>query len=315
MSEVLERRHAAFYARSSGVSERVAERDIVLTYVLRILSDSILPRLAFKGGTCLKKMYFGKTGRFSMDLDFTTASIKLEELKNELKQLLHKKASYGLDFKIIDENLSPESYLAVVEYAHNWNPSSDFEFQVSYRELPVLPAVELPLSTEMYFRFCEFQSFSVKCMQKEELLAEKIRAAFQRIRSMDLYDLYLFSKRPYDKDTVKTLAVIKCWNARDPFNSETLLSRVANADYDWDDLQRLVRKGSLPSQEDVIKTVLKDYAFLKELDEPLPTIVEDSKAHRESELVARLVSNLKVAAHAPANKKQNKKEDSSKNPK
>jgi len=296
---VLERKHVAFYARSSRVSERVAERDIVLTYMLRILSDSILPQLAFKGGTCLKKVYFGKTGRFSMDLDFTSAGIRLQELRNQLKGLLHKKTSYGLDFKIVDENVSSESYLTVVEYAHAWNRGSDFEFEVSYREQPALPIVELPLSNEVYFRFCEFQSFSVRCMQREELLAEKIRAAFQRIRSRDLYDLYLFTKRPYDKDSVKTLVVIKCWNARDPFNPEVLLDRVANADYDWDDLQRLARKGSLPPQDDLIKTVLKDYAFLEDLDERLLKIVEDSKAHRESGLVAGLLSNLKARSRKP----------------
>jgi len=289
---MLERKHVVFYARSSGVSERVAERDIVLTYVLRILSDSILSQLAFKGGTCLKKMHFGKTGRFSLDLDFTSTSIKLEELRNELKQSLHNKTSYEIDFKIVDENVGSESYLAVVKYAHAWNLGSEFELQVSYREKPVLPTVELLLSNEMYFKFCEFQSFPVNCMQKEELLAEKIRAAFQRIRSRDLYDLYLFTKRHYDKDTVKTLVIIKCWNTRDPFNPEVLLGRVVNADYDWDELQRLVRKGSLPSQKAVIKTVLKDYAFLEDLDEQLLKIVEDSKAHRENGLVTKLLSNL-----------------------
>jgi len=293
---VLERKHVTFYARSSRVSERAAERDIVLTYVLRILSHSILPQLAFKGGTCLKKTYFGKTGRFSMDLDFTNISTKLEELRDKFKQSLHNKTDYGLDFKIIDENVSLESYLAVVEYAHAWNSGSEFELQVSYREHPVLPTAELLLTNEMYFKFCEFQSFPVRCMQKEELLAEKIRAAFQRVRSRDLYDLYLFTKRHYNKDIVKTLVVIKCWNVRDPFNPKVLLSRVANADYNWDDLQRLVRKGSLPSQEAVIKAVLKDYAFLEDLDKQLFKIVEDSKAHRENGLVAKLLTDLTRAA-------------------
>ena len=295
---MLERKHVAFYARSSRVREEVAEREIILTYVLRILSDSILPQLAFKGGTCLKKMYFGKTGRFSMDLDFTSVSIKLEELRNKLKRSLHNKTVYGIDFKIIEENVGSESYLAVVRYAHAWNPGSEFELQVSYREQPVLPTVELPLFEEMYFKFCEFQSFSVGCMQKEELLAEKIRAAFQRVRSRDLYDLYLFAKRHFDKDVVKTLAVIKCWSARDPFNPEVLLNRVVKADYDWEDLQRLVRRGSLPSQEDVLKTVLKNYAFLKDLNELLLKIVGDSKAHGENELVARLLSDLRARKNA-----------------
>lgn len=295
---MLKRKHVAFYARSSKVREEVAERDIILTYVLRILSDSILPQVAFKGGTCLKKTYFGKTGRFSMDLDFTSISVKLEDLRNKLKQSLHNKTVYGIDFKIIEENVGTESYLAVVRYAHAWNPGSELELQVSYREQPLLPTVELPLIKEMYFKFCEFQNFSVKCMLKDELLAEKIRAAFQRVRSRDLYDLYLFTKRHYDKDIVKTLAVIKCWNARDPFNPEVLLDRVAKADYDWEDLQRLVRKGSLPSQGDVLKRVLKNYAFLEDLNAPLLKIIEDSKAHSKNELVASLLSDLRARKNA-----------------
>jgi len=295
---MLERKHINFYARSSQVREEIAERDITLTYVLHILSESILSQLAFKGGTCLKKTYFGKTGRFSMDLDFTSLNIPLEELRNKLQQSLHNKSYYGIDFEITDENVGSESYLAVLNYKHEWNPGSEFELQVSYREQPILPIEKLPLIEEMYFKFCEFQSFPVKCLQKDELLAEKIRAAFQRIRSRDLYDLYLFSKRPYNKDIVKTLAVIKCWNARDPFNPEMLLDRVAKADYNWEDLQRLVQKGMLPSQKNIINRVLKDYAFLKDLNDPLPKIIEDSKAHREKELVTKVLSNLHTNKNA-----------------
>jgi predicted nucleotidyltransferase component of viral defense system len=289
---MLERKHVNFYARSSKVREDIAERDIALTYVLHILSGTILPQLAFKGGTCLKKTYFGKTGRFSMDLDFTSLNITLEELGNKLKQLFDNKTHYGIDFKIIDENVGFESYLAVVEYQHEWNPGSRFELQVSYREKPVFSTDELSLIEEMYFKFCEFQNFPVKCLQKEELLAEKIRAAFQRIRSRDLYDLYLFANRPYNKDLVKTLAVIKCWNARDPFNPEILLDRLAKEEYDWEVLKRLVRKGNLPSQKAIIKTVIKEYAFLKDLNDPLSKIIEDSKAHREQKLVKVVLSNL-----------------------
>jgi predicted nucleotidyltransferase component of viral defense system len=227
-----------------------------------------------------------------MDLDFTSLNITLKELRNKLKQSLHNKSHYGINFKIADENVGSESYLAVVEYSHEWNPSSRFELQVSYREKPIFPTEELPLRKEMYYKYLEFQSFPVKCLQKDELLAEKIRAAFQRIRSRDLYDLYLFSKRPYNKDIVKTLAVIKCWNARDPFKPKVLLNRVEKADYNWEDLQQLVRKDSLPPQKNIINRVLKDYAFLEDLNDPLQKIIEDSKAHHEEELVNAVLSNL-----------------------
>ena len=288
---MLERRHVAFYARSSNVSEETAERDIVLTYVLRILSNSILPKLALKGGTCLKKVYLGKTGRFSMDLDFTSTGIEQEELRSSLKDSLHNTTHYDLTFEVADENIRPESYLAVVRYTHAWNPGSEFFIEVSFRERPALPTVELPLHEEMYLRYCEFQAFPIKCMQKEELLAEKIRAAYQRARGRDLYDLYLFTKLPYNKDVVKTLTVIKCWNVRDPFKPESLFERVEDADYNWADLQRLVRKGDLPSRRDMIRAVKEHYAFLGGLDRELQTIVRDSRAHRESNLVRRLISN------------------------
>ena len=62
--------------------------------------------------------------------------------------------------------------------------------------------------------------------------------------------------------------------------------------------ERLVRKGSLPSQRDVLKTLLKNYAFLEDLNEPLLKIVEDSKAHGEKELVARVLSNLRSRKNA-----------------
>lgn len=295
---MLDQKYITFYARSSRVRVDVAERDVVLTYVLRVLSESVLPKLAFKSGTCLKKVYFGNIGRFSMDLDFTSCGIVLEELKDGLRQLLGDKTFYGIDFKVAEDHVSKspttgtESYLAVVRYAHSWNDGSEFELQVSYREEPILPLQEQPLLDEMYFKYCEFPRFPVRCLQKEELLAEKLGAALQRIRSQDLYDLYLFSGRPFDKDLVRKLVVVKCWNAREPFNSEELLSKVENADYDWDDLQRLVRRGDLPSQKVVTRTVTGEYAFLKEMDSQLLKIIRDSKAHREKQLVAKLLSTF-----------------------
>jgi predicted nucleotidyltransferase component of viral defense system len=45
---------------------------VVLTFLLQLLSErGILQRLAFKGGTCLRKIFVGNQGRFSTDLDFT----------------------------------------------------------------------------------------------------------------------------------------------------------------------------------------------------------------------------------------------------
>jgi predicted nucleotidyltransferase component of viral defense system len=61
------------YSNESGLRDiMIAEKEVILTFLLQLLSErGILDRLAFKGGTCLRKMFLGTQGRFSTDLDFT----------------------------------------------------------------------------------------------------------------------------------------------------------------------------------------------------------------------------------------------------
>jgi predicted nucleotidyltransferase component of viral defense system len=61
------------YSNDSGLRDiMITEKEVVLTFLLQLLSErGILDRLAFKGGTCLRKMFIGAQGRFSTDLDFT----------------------------------------------------------------------------------------------------------------------------------------------------------------------------------------------------------------------------------------------------
>jgi hypothetical protein len=61
------------YTVESGLRDNmIAEKEVVLTFLLQLLSErGILARMAFKGGTCLRKMFIGSNGRFSTDLDFT----------------------------------------------------------------------------------------------------------------------------------------------------------------------------------------------------------------------------------------------------
>ena len=61
------------YTAESGLRDiMIAEKEIILTYLLQLMAErGILDKLAFKGGTCLRKMFIGTGGRFSTDLDFT----------------------------------------------------------------------------------------------------------------------------------------------------------------------------------------------------------------------------------------------------
>ena len=52
------------YSNESGLRDiMIAEKEVVLTFLLQLLSErGILDRLAFKGGTCLRKMFIGSAG-------------------------------------------------------------------------------------------------------------------------------------------------------------------------------------------------------------------------------------------------------------
>ena len=294
---MLSEKQVNHYAQASSIDSLEAERDIVLTYVLKILADQaslLLRHLAFKGGTCLKKIYFGKTGRFSMDLDFTCLHARRDRFKSELKSVLNNREHYGISFAIEEEyERSQDSYCAIVAYSHDWN-SARFEIEVSFREHPILPVTKLVLVDELYFRYCGFAPFKVPCLQRDEVLAEKIRASFQRIRARDLFDLYLFATTPgaYDQNKVKALAVLKCWNARDPFEPEKLMEKITGEKYDWDDLRRLVRPHMLPIHKKIVDSVVAHYSYLNDLDDDLTQIVKDSKAHRKVALVKKTIDEL-----------------------
>ena len=72
-AEMLTQAQVQRYSTESGLRDiMIAEKEVVLTFLLQLLSErGILDRMAFKGGTCLRKMFLGNQGRFSTDLDFT----------------------------------------------------------------------------------------------------------------------------------------------------------------------------------------------------------------------------------------------------
>src|SRR3984893_11489911 len=93
------------YAIESGLRDiMIAEKEIVLTSLLQLLSErGILGRLAFKGGTCLRKMFLGTQGRFSTDLDFT--GIEDHDHEEVVLDIMaaFEKPYYGIQFAIPDE--------------------------------------------------------------------------------------------------------------------------------------------------------------------------------------------------------------------
>jgi hypothetical protein len=138
------------YSAQSGLRDlMIAEKEVVLTFLLQLLSErGILNRLAFKGGTCLRKMFIGSQGRFSTDLDFTG----LEDHDHE-DVILAMMGAFEQEFHGIKFHIPDNSYYETVDglswgvnptYAHEWNGSgeSEIKLQISRRETPTVKPSE-----------------------------------------------------------------------------------------------------------------------------------------------------------------------------
>lgn len=291
---MLKQKFVDMYARGSNVDLLVAERDVLLTYALKILSEhDILSFMTLKGGTCLRKMYLGRTSRFSEDLDFTaTLKISPKDIEKKLRKILDNKTYYDIKFDVEDFYETEQSCGIVMNYSHEWNENAHFEIEISLREIPILKTCMLTPVKASYLKYLEFPIFSIPVMSKEEIISEKIRASYQRTISRDAYDLYLITKIPYNKEIVKKVAVIKCWNVYEPFIPEKFFQNIMHGKYDWDDLQRLVRADVRMSKNDVIKNVVKHFQFLSRLSDTEKSIIKDSKTHRLEKVVNKLVQEL-----------------------
>jgi len=294
---VIEDKFVDLYARNSGLRDKlVAERDVVLTYALRALLDAgVMDYLAFKGGTCLRKLIFGSAGRFSEDLDFTLDGDRPDD--DVLADLVavfngeHHRIAFIFDeyYKTNDDT----SFGGEVLYSHSWNDAGRFRVQVSLRERPTLPVVPRSMKPQAYFSHLEFGLFDVRSLEAIEMIAEKVRAAFQRAKVRDLYDLHRFATTPFDGELLRRLVVLKLWQAQDPFDPEAFFEKLRGGDYDWADIERLVRASERIEPAEIISTVEARFDVLRRLTELEQRVIADAKSGWNEPLAGRLRAEIR----------------------
>jgi predicted nucleotidyltransferase component of viral defense system len=169
-------------------------------------------------------MFVGSQGRFSTDLDFTG----IEEHDHQ-DVILEMMAAFEQPFHGIQFGIPDNSYYETQEglswgvdpsYAHDWNASgvSEIKLQISRRETPTLPVERRAQIERSYFKFLRFVPAEIICLALPEILAEKIRACYQRNNARDIYDLGMFAARPLDQARIRRLLVLKRWQAQDIFD-------------------------------------------------------------------------------------------------
>jgi predicted nucleotidyltransferase component of viral defense system len=286
-------------AALSGARDIAAiEIDVALTHLLQLFHEKgLTEHLAFKGGTYLRKMVFGPKGRLSTDLDFTCRTdIALDDLTLALLEALAQ-PYHGLTFRF-DKNkdwyLTEEGCAANPVVAHPDNPAGvKIKIQVSMRERPVRPVSSVVQVEQSYFKHLSFNPAAIPSLALEEVIAEKIRAASQRSKIRDLYDLSEIARRPLQKELIRSLATLKLWNSGGPgLDFGRFRTRIeAGTDYDLQDLKNLLRKDQNPDLAAMITRVVGNFQFLGQLTE-IERILATDPSHRQKQMAETLRTAL-----------------------
>jgi len=194
-------------AHRLGLSDKTIEQDYVLTWVLLAIAHSPLrDRLAFKGGTALKKVY-EPDYRFSEDLDFTLLDeTSNESLVAEIEALfpwLRREVNIVLGVRRMEvhETGSPAVYLNYVGPLRGDLGSRFLKADFTQGELLLFPLVQAPLRSP--YTDCRGRTETLFVYSPEEILVEKLCALLGRTEPRDLYDVhYLLTHRLADDEAV-----------------------------------------------------------------------------------------------------------------
>jgi hypothetical protein len=186
-------------AGSRRLPEAVLERDYCLAWFLVALSRTPLrDRLAFKGGTALKKCYFGDY-RFSEDLDFTLAAgMTFDEIRRDLDPVFAEaKRATGAVFRFAreDRRTHENSHTFYLGYEGPLPAPAggrEVKVDITLRERLVFPLEDRPV-LQGYKEYADLPAVAkIRVYSLGEIVVEKVVALMDRARNepRDLYDVW-----------------------------------------------------------------------------------------------------------------------------
>jgi predicted nucleotidyltransferase component of viral defense system len=178
------------------IPDYALERDYCLSWFLTALAESDLKAtLGFKGGTALKRCYFGDY-RFSEDLDFTlTASVTFDELKGQLESVyasVREASGIVFAFDREDRQKHENSFTFYLRYEGPLPKGNDVKVDITLREKLVYALQERAV-LRGYDEFADLpENRMLRAYSLEEIATEKTLALADKARNepRDLYDLW-----------------------------------------------------------------------------------------------------------------------------
>jgi hypothetical protein len=83
------------------------------------------------------------------------------------------------------------------------------------------------------------------------------------------------------------------FQARDPFDPGAFFERIRGGDYDWADIERLIRSSERIEPYEIISTVEPRFGFLRQLTELEQQVIADAKSGWNEPLSERLRAEIR----------------------
>lgn len=177
-----------------GVPSEVLERDYAIGHILAAVTrqPGLAQALVFKGGTALKKAYFGDY-RFSADLDFSAVGgpradamlLAVRSVAQDVADELSTHGPFAVDAVRRSEKhphpTGQEAFSVRVQYPWRGNVRTSVKLEITVDEPVLLPTPSLPL----IHGYGEPLQASLVCYGLEEIVAEKLRTLLQAQRRSD----------------------------------------------------------------------------------------------------------------------------------
>jgi predicted nucleotidyltransferase component of viral defense system len=247
----------------TGTGWEVLERDYVLSWILAGISHhgQLRETLVFKGGTALKKCYFGDY-RFSEDLDFSALAgvpvggdmeAAIESVCQTAAGLLDEYAPVRMVWERYTERdphpAGQEAFAIRAQLPWQRIPQTRVLVEVAIDE----PILRAPSRRNVIHDYGEPLEAGVQVYALEEIMAEKLRAILQqrrmlaergwsRSRARDYYDLWRILKAYQDRlhlTDFEGLVRAKChvrgvdFQGADDFFDATMLAYVEKTWREW----------------------------------------------------------------------------------
>lgn len=181
------------YATESGAGRGAIEKDFFISIILIALGEmyefsKFRDRIVFKGGTCIKKVFYPHDARFSEDLDFSNLSI--EDCRSFLRRV---------DSVLVGQNLG---VTRLINTQVIYEDERGLDIQLNYLSLlgqrnhiminlSTASALRKTSESELHVRpYFELVKTRIFIMDINEILAEKTRALLQRHRPRDVFDVW-----------------------------------------------------------------------------------------------------------------------------